>query len=242
MRERVWPRSADPYSGSSKSKHGLTGKKLKWVGTVAIALSCAMSAAAADAQSAANLPRVGFLAGNSFSAISGRIAAFRVGLRELDYVEGKNIVIEWRSAEGKLDRLSPLAAELVRLKSDVIVTTGPQVTRAAKDATVTIPIVMGFDNDPVGSGFVATLARPGGNITGLSTLASEISGKQLELLTETVPKLTRVAVLGNSNEPGNAQALKEVKLAAGVLKIQLQYLVLTEKVRLGLLLMRQTDE
>ena len=228
MIERIWPRSADRYSGSSKSKQGLTGKNrprgLKWVGTVAIALSCAMSAAAADAQSAASLPRVGFLSGNSFSTIPGRIDAFSVGLRELDYVEGKNIVIEWRSAEGKFDRLSPLVAELVRLKTDVIVTTGPQVTRAAKDATVTIPIVMGFDNDPVGSGFVATLARPGGNITGLSTLAPEISGKQLELLTEIVPKLTRVAVLENSIEPGNALALKEVKLAAGALKIQLQYL------------------
>ncbi len=170
------------------------------------------------------IPRVGFLAANSLSAISGRTDAFRLGLRELDYVEGTNIVIEWRSAEGKFDRLSALAAELVRLKADVIVTSGPQGTRAAKKATVTIPIVMGFDNDPVASGFVVTLSRPGGNITGLSTLAPEISGKQLELLKEIVPKLIRVAVLGNSNEPGNALALKELKVAAGTFKIQLQYL------------------
>jgi putative ABC transport system substrate-binding protein len=154
----------------------------------------------------------------------GRIEAFRQGLRELGYVEGKNIVIEWRYAEGKLDRMPALVAELVRLKVDVIVTSGPQSTRVAKEATVTIPVVMGFDPDPVGGGFVASLARPGGNITGLATLAPEISGKQLELLKEIVPKLSRVAVLGDSNEPGNAQALKEVELAAGAFKVQLQYL------------------
>ena len=112
-------------------------------------------------------------------------------------MEGKNIVIEWRFAEGKLDRL-PLAAELVRLKVDIIVTAGPRVTRAAKEATSTIPIVMPFDPDPVGNGFVASLARPGGNITGLATLAPEIGGKQLELLKEIVPKLSRVAVFGDS--------------------------------------------
>ena len=139
-------------------------------------------------------------------------------------MEGKNIVIEWRSAEGKLDRVPALAAELVRLKVDVIVTAGPQSTRAAKEATTTIPIVMALDNDPVGNGFVASLARPGGNITGLSTLSPEISGKQLELLKEIVPRLSRVAVLGNSTHPGNAQALKETELAAGALAVQLQYL------------------
>ncbi len=110
------------------------------------------------------------LAGTSLSAISARIEAFRQGLRELGYVEGKNIVIEYRYAEGKLDRLPALAVELVRLNVDVIVTAGPTPTRAAKEATATIPIVMAQDNDPVGNGFVASLARPGGNITGLSTL------------------------------------------------------------------------
>jgi putative ABC transport system substrate-binding protein len=172
----------------------------------------------AEAQQPKKIPRIGFLSAAPRSAISERIEAFRQGLRELGYVEDKNIGIEWRYAEGKLDRLPALAAELVRLKTDVIVTAGPQATRRAKEATVTIPIVMGFDNDPVGSGFVASLARPGGNITGLSTLAPEISGKQLELLKEIVPKLSRVAVLGDSNEPGNAQALKEVELAAGAFK------------------------
>jgi putative ABC transport system substrate-binding protein len=139
-------------------------------------------------------------------------------------VEGKNIVIEYRHAEGKLDRLSELAAELVRLKVDVIVTGGPAATRPAKEATVTIPIVMAQDPDPVGNGFVASLARPGGNITGLSSIASELSGKRLELLKEIIPKLSRVAVVGTSTQPGNAQSLKETELAAGALKVKLQYL------------------
>ena len=158
------------------------------------------------------------------SAISARLEAFRHGLRELGYVEGKNIVVEERYAQGKLDRLRELAAELVRLKVDVIVSAGPEATRAAKEATSTIPIVMAQDFDPVGTGFVASLARPGGNITGLSTLSPEISGKQLELLKETVPKLSRVAVLGNSTSPGNAQALREMELAGGAFGVKLQYL------------------
>jgi putative ABC transport system substrate-binding protein len=177
----------------------------------------------AEAQQPTN-PRIGFLSASSAAALSSRIEAFRQGLRELGYVEGKNIVIEWRSAEGKLDRLPALAAELVRLKVDIIVTAGPVLTHAAKEATSTIPIVMTFDPDPVGSGFVASLARPGGNITGLSTLSPEISGKQLELLKDTVTKLSRVAVLGNSTSPGNAQALSEMELAAGALGVKLQYL------------------
>ena len=121
-------------------------------------------------------------------------------------------------------------AELVRLKVDIIVSGGPQVTRAAKEATGTIPIVMGFDYDPVGNGLIASLARPGGNITGLSTLAPEISGKQLELLKEIVPRLSRVAVLGTSTQSGYAQVLKETELAAGALRVKLQYLdVLSHK-------------
>ena len=178
----------------------------------------------ADAQQQAKVPRIGYLGTASPSAVSARVEAFRQGLRELGYAEGKNIVIEWRYAEGKLDQLPALAAELVRLKVDIIVASGTTSTRAAKEATVTIPIVMGFNNDPVGNGFVTSLAHPGGNITGLSTLAPEISGKQLELLKEIVPKLSRVAVLGSSTTPGNAQARREIELAAGALKVQLQYL------------------
>jgi putative ABC transport system substrate-binding protein len=150
--------------------------------------------------------------------------AFRQGLRELGYVEGKNIFIEWRFAEGKLERLNEFAAEFVRLKVDVIVTAAPGPTRAAKKATSTIPIVMAFDNDPVANGFVASLARPGGNITGLSTLAPEISGKQLELLKEIVPRLSHVAVLRTSTGKGWQATVKEIELAAGALKLQLQHL------------------
>jgi ABC-type uncharacterized transport system substrate-binding protein len=188
---------------------------------------CAMLLAlcvSADAQQPGKIPRIGFLIGSSPSANAARIEAFRQGLRDLGYIEGKNIVIEWRSAEGKVDRFPALAAELVRLNVDVIVAAGPVSTRPAKEATVTIPIVMTQDTDPVGNGFVASLARPGGNITGLSTLSPEISGKQLELLKEIVPKLSRVAVLGTSTRPGNAQALKEAELAARAFGVKLQYL------------------
>jgi putative ABC transport system substrate-binding protein len=156
--------------------------------------------------------------------MADRIEAFRKGLHELGYIEGKNIVIEWRFAEGKLDRLPALAAELVLLKVDVIVTSASTQTPIAKAATSTIPIVMAQDSDPVGSGFVASLARPGGNITGLSTLTPVLSGKRLELLKEIVPRLARVGVLGASNTPGNTQSRKEIELAAATFGVQLQYL------------------
>ena len=145
-------------------------------------------------------------------------------MRELGYIEGRNITIEYRYAQGKLDQLSALAADFVRLKVDVIVTGGSTATRAAKEATLTIPIVMSQDNDPVGSGFIVSLARPGGNITGLSTLRPELSGKRLELLKEIIPKLSRVAVLGDSDNPGDAEGLRETELAAGALGLKLQYL------------------
>ena len=177
-----------------------------------------------EAQQPKNVPRIGLLSTVSSSSIASRIEAFQQGLRELGYVEGKNILIEHRSAEGKFDRARALVTELMRLKVDVIVTTGPMSTRAAKEATVTIPIVMGFDTDPVGNGFVASLARPGRNITGLSALAPELSGKQLEILTEIFPRLSRVAVFGTSTAPGNAQSLRETGLAAEVFRVQIQYL------------------
>jgi len=178
----------------------------------------------ARAQQPKKIPRIGYLIGQSRSTAAVRIDPFRQGLRELGYVEGKNIVIEWGSSEEKLGPLPALAAELVRLKVDIIVTAGPIPTRAAKEATSTIPIVMPQDSDPVGSGFVASLARPGGNITGLSTLRPELSGKQLELLKEVIPKLSRVAVFGTSTHPGNAQILREVEFAAGGFGVKLQYL------------------
>src|SRR2546427_8267077 len=177
-----------------------------------------------EAQQPAKVPRIGFQLDSPASAVTARTEAFRQGLRELGYIEGKNIIIEWRSAEGKIERRSELAAELVRLKVDLIVSGGPSVTRGVKEATSTIPIVMAQDTDPVGSGFVASLARPGGNITGLAALAPEMSGKQLDLLKQIVPKLSRVAVIGNSNVPGDAQALRETVLAAGSFEVYLRYL------------------
>ncbi|TMA94120.1 MAG: ABC transporter substrate-binding protein [Deltaproteobacteria bacterium] len=168
----------------------------------------------AEAQQPKKVPLIGYLTVTSLSANEARTGAFREGLRELGYVEGKNISIEYRA----------LAADLVRLKVDVIVTRGATATRAAKEATSTIPIVMAQDPDPSGNGFVASLARPGGNITGLSNLNRELSGKRLELLKEILPKLARLAILGTSTFPGNAQNLKETELAAGALKVKLQYL------------------
>jgi putative ABC transport system substrate-binding protein len=180
--------------------------------------------AIAQAQQPTKIPLIGSLSGSSASTSPARHEAFRQGLRDLGYVEEKNIVIEPRWADGKFDRLPALAAELVRFKVDIIVTGGPQATRPAKQATSTIPIVMAQDPDPVGNGFVASLARPGGNITGLSTLAPELSGKQLELVKEIVPRLSRVAVFGTSINSGNAQTLREVELAAKVFGVKLQYL------------------
>jgi putative ABC transport system substrate-binding protein len=179
-----------------------------------------LSSAVAEAQHSKKIPRIAYLTVAPLSANVARVEAFRQGLREVGYVERKNIVIEWRSAEGKLKRESELVAAALDLKVDIIVTSGPTMTRAAKQATATIPIVMTFDSDPVGSGFIASLARPGGNITGLSALTPELSGKQLELLKEIIPKVSRVAVLGNSNEPANPKTLKEMELAAGVLGIR----------------------
>jgi putative ABC transport system substrate-binding protein len=198
-------------------------KKAGW-SSILVAAMLLTVAVAVEAQQPTKIPRIGYLGFGSPSTIPTRIEAFRQGLRELGYVEDKNIFIEWRSAEGNADRLPSLAAELVRLKVDVIVTNGPYSTRAAKAATVTIPIVMAAVGDPVGDGIVAGLARPGGNITGLSSVAPELSGKRLELLKEIVPKLSRVAVFGSSTSPNTAGSLREVELAAGALKVKLQYL------------------
>jgi len=184
-------------------QHRSSARCVGWVS--AICLLAAVCGAAVQAQT--KIPRIGFLGAASPAALAFRVEAFRQGLRELGYVEGKNVIIEWRWAEGKFERLPELAADLVRVGVDVIVTGGPQATRPARDATSTVPIVMGFDNDPVGAGFIVSLARPGRNITGLSSQAPEITGKQLELLREIVPRLSRVAVLGNSAEPFNAAAL-----------------------------------
>lgn len=169
-------------------------------------------------------PRIGFLNAAAPSAIVSRLVSWRQGLRDHGYEEGKNIFIEWRHAEGKLDRLAQFAHELVRLKVDVIVTDGDAATRAVKAATSTIPIVMAQSSDPVGYGFVASLARPGGSITGISNLAPELSAKRLELLKDIAPKTSRVAVFGMLTSQNQVQELRQMELAAGALNINLQFL------------------
>ena len=175
-----------------------------------------------EAQQTGKIPRIGYLSSLSASSDSSRHDAFRQGLKELGYVEEKNVAVEYEFAQGKLDRLPDLAGELVRLKVDVIVVGGSTATRAAKNATKLIPIVMINVTDPVVLGFVVSLARPGGNITGLSNLAPELGGKRLELLKEIVPRLSRVAVLGDPNSPAYGPQLNELKLAARALGLQLQ--------------------
>ena len=185
-------------------------------------LSCLLFSPA-EAQQPKKIPRIGVLVTSSPSPTSQRIEAFRRGLRELGYLEGKDILIEYRYGEGKPGRLPSLAAQLVAMKVAVIVTGGSSPTQAAKDATENIPIVMAQDIDPVGNGFVASLARPGGNITGLSNYAPELSGKRIELLKEIAPKTSRVAVVGGLALTPNAQTLKEVELAAAALGVKLQH-------------------
>jgi putative ABC transport system substrate-binding protein len=177
------------------------------LGTLLFALSVP-----ATAQQPKKIPRIGVLTGASLSSQLARNEAFRQGLRELGYVEGKNIVIEWRSWEGKRDRQRAFAAELVRINVDVIVAVGSGDISTAKEATATIPIVMINGGDVIGSGFVASLARPGGNVTGLATLRPELSGKRLELLKEIVPGLSRVAVFVSPDSQDNAQLSKELDL------------------------------
>ena len=174
---------------------------------------------------AGKVPRIGYLRVTSASDRPPLLDAFRQALRELRWIEGQNVVIDYRFAEGRLDRLPDLAAELVRLKVDVIVSLGTQGVTAAKNATDTIPIVMIAVRDPVAIGLIASLARPGGNVTGVSGYAGlEIVAKQLELLKETVPEIRRVAVLSNPTNAYHQLAIKELNVAAGSLGVQLQLL------------------
>jgi ABC-type uncharacterized transport system substrate-binding protein len=177
-----------------------------------------------EAQQPAKVPRIGFLAPGSPVSDSPRIDPFRQGLRELGYTEGQNIVIELRFAEGKSERLPALVAELIQLKVDVIVLSGTPAAQVAKRATTTIPIVMGTSADPVETALVASLARPGGNVTGLSTLGSDLSGKRLELLKEVVPGVSRIAVLSNPTNQSVPALLRETKIAAQSLGVQIQFL------------------
>ena len=178
-----------------------------------------------DAQQPAKVPRIGYVSGTGDPSNPGPyVEALRQGLRDLGYIEGKNIVIEYRGAEGNLDRVPSLVNELVQLKVDVLVVPIRSAILAAKHATKTIPIVMVYGGDPVATGLIDSLARPGGNITGLSTLSRELIGKRLELLTEVVPRLSRVGVLQNKDEKTAPDNFKEHETAARALKIQLQSL------------------
>ena len=188
-------------------------------------LICAMLLALcvpAQAQQPAKIPRIGLLVPGSQSAFSNRTDAFRQGLRELGYVEGQNIAIEYRYTEGKTDRLPDLATEMVGLKVDVIVTASVPPVQAAKKASSTIPIIFASVNDPVAAGLVDSLARPGGNITGLTNFSPDLDGKRLELLKESFPKITRVAYLWNPDAPGTG--LTAMQAAASGLGVQLQSL------------------
>jgi putative ABC transport system substrate-binding protein len=179
----------------------------------------------AVAQPVGKARRLGMLIPGSSSDFAPRIEAFRHGLRDLGYIEGRNIIMEYRFAEGQADRLPALVADLVRLQVDVLVIDGNLAIRAAQHATTTIPIVMAVSGgDPVGQGVVASLARPGGNITGLSLMLPEVSGKRLELLREAVPKLSHVAVLWNPDGSGSTLVFKETQTAAHALGLQLQSL------------------
>ena len=191
----------------------------KLVGIVALAVILAMCGVVAQAQQPKRVPRIGFLEPSGSATASPRLQSFRQGLHELGYVEGKTIAIEYRSAEGKPDQLAELAAELVRLKVDIIFALGSPAIAAAKNATQTIPVVMS-GGDPIRSGLVASLARPGGNITGLSNFSPDLAGKRLELLKEIVPRVSRIAALWNPES--QLTAFKETQAAAGILGVQLQ--------------------
>jgi len=197
-------------------------EKTRWLEELLICLLLtAFLLTEAEAQQATNLSRIGILAAGSPLSESPRIEVLRQGLRELGYTEGKNVIFERRYAQGRVDRLPSLAADLVRLKVDIIVTGGRPSTRAGQQATSTIPIVMAAAGDPVGNKFVASLARPGGNITGLTTIRGDLTGKRLELLQEAVPKISRVAVLWG---PPAASNLKMTEAAARSLGLEFQSL------------------
>jgi putative ABC transport system substrate-binding protein len=189
-----------------------------------IAVALVAFAVIAEAQQAKKVHRIGYLSNTDSATESARSEGIRLALRDLGYIEGQNIAIEYRYSEGKRERAPELAAGLVRLKVDIIVIAGGnRIILAAKNATKTIPIVMtGGGTDPVEAGYVESLARPGGNLTGLTTLVGELGGKRLELLKEAVPKLARVAVLYDPASPNNVLELKEVQTAAGALKLTIQ--------------------
>ena len=186
---------------------------------VILALSIVAAPLATGAQQARKVPRIAYVVGRPAMEVD---EAFRRALKELGYIEGQNIIIEYRYGDGKEASLPNLFAEVIRLNPDVIVTGSTPAVLAAKNATRTIPIVMTHSSDAVRDGLVASLARPGGNVTGLSIFAPELTGKRLELLKETVPKLSRVATIWNTANPGNTPLLKDMEVAARELGLKLQ--------------------
>jgi putative tryptophan/tyrosine transport system substrate-binding protein len=198
---------------------------------IRIMLGAAVSPSFAAAQPTPKLPRVGFLSAGSRP--SPNADAFRDGLAEVGWSEGRNVVIEWRFAEGRTERVPELAVELVRLPVAVIVTGSTPVIQAAKDATSTIPIVMAVVADPVASGFVASLPRPGGNITGLTLLSQELSAKRMEILKQAVPRLARLAILWNPANPSHAPSLKETEVPAKTLGVELRKLEVRQRDAIG---------
>ena len=218
MKSRTAPHSAIPLHrvGAFAARRSTRRAFLIALGASALAAPFKLRA-----QQPTRIPTIGLLVGVSRSAHLAHTEAFRQGLRELGYVEGKNVIIEYRYAGGELERTPSLAAELVRLKVNVIMTQGPGA-EAAKNATRTVPIVITDVADPVATGLVASLARPGGNVTGLSSLAAQMSGKRLELLKEAIPKLSRVAVLWDPSNANNVLSLGETKAAAAPLQVTLQ--------------------
>ena len=218
MRKIISTRTPRVLSDNRKS--AIHNQKWAWLSVIAFVL--VVAGAVAQAQQAKKVPKIGYLTNDSIAVDMPRRNAFRQGLRDLGYVEGQSVVVEYRVGEGRVEKLAELAGDLIRLKVDVIFAFTTLAVQAAKNATKEIPIVMGVSSDPVALGFVESLARPGGNITGLVTNAgAEIYGKQLELLKESVPKATRMAVLWNPADPQNPLQLKETRAAAPVLGVTL---------------------
>jgi putative ABC transport system substrate-binding protein len=219
MDEKTWMRSSSFQSDNLKSKI----ENLKWAGLFAFVVALTVCGARAEAQQAGKVARIGFLDHSTASGIAVLSEAFRQELTKLGWIEGKNITIEYRFAEGKSDRLPELAADLVRLKVDLILVASATSALAAKRATTTIPIVMTSNPDPVAAGLVASLARPGGNVTGLASLSPELGGKRLEVLKDAVPNLARVGLLRpmGGGVAGDLQ-MKELRPAAVALKLKLE--------------------
>ena len=207
------------------SDHGrfdMGGTVNKQIAALVVATVILTGVTVADAQQRTKIPKIGWLAARSPSGPGSGYEIFRREFRAIGYIEGKNIAFEYRSADGKIDRLPALADELVRLKVDVLIAAATSEALAAKNATRTIPIVFFGAGDPVAAGLVDSLARPGGNLTGFTAIAPQLAGKRLELLKETIPKLSRVAVLWDPQAPGSAQEWKESQLPAREMGLQLQ--------------------